>query len=445
MKKYIILAMLVCSTTLSLAQTKSAKKVVQKPNIEVVLNQQVEILSARIDSMTIAHQQAIDKVLSETKADCSAYYDRLDNEIDRGLTKFSWIWGLIGVVIGIVIPIVINVISDRNIKGELREQKEFVRERLRDQDRITASRLREQYNEIKKQIKDQNNTFGKRFAEHKAYIDKVSNNVENYERSSKIHQLIGEAQSVLEKDSNRAIEIYSQVLELDHNNETALLCRGIAYSLLNKSTDALTDLNAALAINPRLARAYNNIGNVHSDLENFEKAQEFHTKALEIRLKTFGPNHPDVANSYGNLGVIAQNSDEFEKAMEYYYSALEINRSIFGERHTAVAYNFLQIATVCSDIGDFERAVVYYTLVIDMLSELLGESHPDLALAYNGLGIVHEVTEEYGKALECYFRALDIRKKSFGDSHPSTLSSYECYSRVMMIIKGESSSSGYGN
>lgn len=326
MKKLFILIIMICVTTLSFAQTKSsAKKATPKPSIEVVLNQQVEILNARIDSMTIAHQQAIDKVLSETKADCSAYYDRLDNEMDRGLTKFSWIWGLIGVVIGIVIPIVINVISDRNIKGELREQKEFVRERLRDQDRITASRLREQYNEIKKQIKAQNNTFGKRFAEHKAYIDKVSNNVENYERSSKIHQLIGEAQSVLEKDSNRAIEIYSQVLELDHNNETALLWRGIAYSLLNKSEAALADLNAALAINPHLARAYNNIGNVYASDEQYELAEINYNKALEI--------NPQYDVVYRNIALMYLNQDIHLDKAEY-----NLNKAISYNNEYIEAY-----------------------------------------------------------------------------------------------------------
>lgn len=344
MKKLFILIMLVLIPSLSFAQTKSsAKKATPKPSIEVVLNQQVEILNARIDSLTIvhnsivventrhidsmsiAHQQAIDKALSETKADCSAYYDRLDNEMDRGLTKFSWIWGLIGVVIGIVIPIVINVISDRNIKGELREQKEFVRERLRDQDRITASRLREQYNEIKKQIKDQNNTFGKRFAEHKAYIDKVSNNVENYERSSKIHQLIGEAQSILEKDSNRAIEIYSQVLELDHNNETALLWRGIAYSLLNNSEAALADLNAALAINPHLARAYNNIGNVYASDERYELAETNYNKALEINPKY------DVV--YRNIALMYLNQNIHLDKAEY-----NLNKAIFYNKEYIDAY-----------------------------------------------------------------------------------------------------------
>lgn len=319
MKKFIILIMLVGSTTLSFAQTNNnSKSTSAKVDVEVVLNKQVEILNARIDSMSIAHQEAMDKVLSETKDNCLVYYDRLDNEMDRGLTKFSWIWGLIGVVIGIVIPIVINVIFDRNMKGEIREQKEFLKERLRDQDRITASRLREQYKEIERQIKDQNKTFGKRFAEHRAYIDKVSNNVENYEKNTKIYQLIGEAQTILEKDSNRAIEIYSQVLEIDNKNEKALLWRGIAHSLLNNSEAALIDLNAVLAINPYLARAYNNIGNVYAAEEQYKLAEINYNKALEI--------NPQYDVVYRNIALMYLNQDkDFDKAERNITKAISIN------------------------------------------------------------------------------------------------------------------------
>lgn len=52
--------MLVYSSTLSLAQTHSNRKSSSvKVDVEVVINKQVEILNARIDSMSIAHQQAI--------------------------------------------------------------------------------------------------------------------------------------------------------------------------------------------------------------------------------------------------------------------------------------------------------------------------------------------------------------------------------------------------
>lgn len=156
--------MLVCSTTLSLAQTNNNKSTSVKVDVEVVLNKQVEILNARIDSMTIVHQQVIDKVLSETKDNCINYYDRLDNEMDRTLTKFSWIWGLFGAFIGILIPIIINRIYERSLKEEIEKLKNDISNQvfrlnretsigMRNLERVTMSRVRERYNDIDQQLK----------------------------------------------------------------------------------------------------------------------------------------------------------------------------------------------------------------------------------------------------------------------------------------------------
>lgn len=283
MKKLLILVMFVCISTLSFAQTKTSKQASAKnPSIEVVLNQQVEMLNARIDSMTIAHQQAIDKVLSETKDNCTSYYDRLDNEMDRTFSKFSWIIGLLG----ILIPIIVNRVYERSLK---------------------------------KDINDQNKKFEQKFTEQKEYIDRINNEVKNYEKQSKINSLLSEAQTILEKNPQDAVKLYTQILVLDKNNEVALLWRGIAYSLLNKSTDALTDLNAAVAINPRLARAYNNIGNVYASDGRYELAETNYNKALEI--------NPQYDVVYRNIALMYLDQDiHFDKAEYNLNKAISYNK-----------------------------------------------------------------------------------------------------------------------
>ena len=275
--------------TLSFAQIKSsAKKATPKPSIEVVLNQQVEMLNARIDSMTIAHQQAIGKVLSETKDNCTSYYDRLDNEMDRTFSKFSWIIGLLG----ILIPIIVNRVYERSLK---------------------------------KDINDQNKKFEQKFTKQKEYIDRINNEVKNYEKQSKINSLLSEAQSILEKNPQDAVKLYTQILVLDKNNEVALLWRGIAYSLLSKSTDALADLNAALAINPRLARAYNNIGNVYAADERYELAETNYNKALEI--------NPQYDVVYRNIALMYLNQDIHLDKAEY-----NLNKAISYNNEYIEAY-----------------------------------------------------------------------------------------------------------
>lgn len=48
---------------------------------------------------------------------------------------------------------------------------------------------------------------------------------------------------------------------------------------------------------PYIAESYNNVATVYSAKDDFEKALEYHQKAMVIRIKTQGQYHPDVANT----------------------------------------------------------------------------------------------------------------------------------------------------
>ena len=45
------------------------------------------------------------------------------------------------------------------------------------------------------------------------------------------------------------------------------------------------------------AASYNNLGIVYSDLGDFQKANDNHTRALDIRLEQLGPEQTHVAAS----------------------------------------------------------------------------------------------------------------------------------------------------
>ena len=53
-----------------------------------------------------------------------------------------------------------------------------------------------------------------------------------------------------------------------------------------------------------MASTYNNIGLVHHNKGEYDKALEHYKKALAIDLKQLGPEHPDLASTYGNIGNV---------------------------------------------------------------------------------------------------------------------------------------------
>ena len=53
----------------------------------------------------------------------------------------------------------------------------------------------------------------------------------------------------------------------------------------------------------QLSHLHNELGTALDNAGLYDKALEHHQKALAIRLKQLGPEHPDVAGSYNNIGL----------------------------------------------------------------------------------------------------------------------------------------------
>ena len=71
-----------------------------------------------------------------------------------------------------------------------------------------------------------------------------------------------------------------------------------------------------------------------------------HQKALEIRTRVFGSDHPDVALSFNNIGVVYEKKGDFENALVQNQKALEIRTRVFGSDHPDVATSYQNLAAV---------------------------------------------------------------------------------------------------
>jgi tetratricopeptide (TPR) repeat protein len=56
----------------------------------------------------------------------------------------------------------------------------------------------------------------------------------------------------------------------------------------------------------------------------YDKALEHYQRALNIREKALGPEHPDVASSLSNLGEVFNKQGKYDKALRNYERALAI-------------------------------------------------------------------------------------------------------------------------
>ncbi len=208
------------------------------------------------------------------------------------------------------------------------------------------------------------------------------------------------------------------------------------------------------------ARMMHTMGEVHSNLGLYDRAEELYGGALERRRRVRGNDHQETAESLHGVGTVLYLKGEYERAASVLREALTTRRDRLGDGHQDVgttlywlgdtlveldeldeaerlfresiaihekhedgvheelaeAYNSLAVAL---DLKGDDRGVDYYQKSIDMFAGLHGEDHIRVARVLNNLGYFWKKRDEPEKAQPMFRRALEIFRKVFEEpDHP---------------------------
>ena len=75
---------------------------------------------------------------------------------------------------------------------------------------------------------------------------------------------------------------------------------------------------------PSTVAICNNMAAAYQAQGQYDKALEYHSKALTTRLATLGDSHPDTAATNNNMAIVHNSQGQHDKALEYYGKALRI-------------------------------------------------------------------------------------------------------------------------
>ena len=175
---------------------------------------------------------------------------------------------------------------------------------------------------------------------------------------------------------------------------------------------------------PYTAATYNNMALVYDAQGNYEKALEYYEKALAIREKVLGKEHPDTAITYNNVAGVYDAQGNYDKALEYFEKALVIKEKVLGKAHPGTATTYNNMASVYNNQGNYDKALKYYEKALLIVEKLLGKEHPYTATTYNNMAGVYDAQGNYEKALEYYEKDLVISEKVLGKEHPNTAATY---------------------
>lgn len=149
-----------------------------------------------------------------------------------------------------------------------------------------------------------------------------------------------------------------------------------------------------------IAEAVANIGNIHNQQGNYERAVQNYLEALKIYEELGDKLHTALTVNY--LGVAYSKRGNIRQSLESYERARVIFASINDK--SGLAQTLGNIASLYSDSGDDRQALAFYRQAIALHREF-GDSLR-VAFALNGIGITYINIGDYDKALE-FFRATE--------------------------------------
>ncbi|CAB1343052.1 unnamed protein product [Coregonus sp. 'balchen'] len=101
---------------------------------------------------------------------------------------------------------------------------------------------------------------------------------------------------------------------------TMLNILALVYRDQNKYKEAANLLNDSLAV----AATLNNLAVLYGKSGRYKEAELLCKRALEIREKILGKEHPDVAKQLNNLALLCQNQGKYREVEQHYQRALDI-------------------------------------------------------------------------------------------------------------------------
>ncbi len=140
--------------------------------------------------------------------------------------------------------------------------------------------------------------------------------------------------------------------------------------------------------------------------ENMPSAMKFAQSALELSQKN--KFQKGIADSYLNLGILHSNSGNYDKAIALYLNALRIHDSLKLTLETAEDMG--SIGILYKTKGDYDKALGYYLTAIKKFESV--KSAGNIAAYSSNIGSIYRIQKKYTESLKYLNNALEYYSKA---------------------------------
>ena len=216
-----------------------------------------------------------------------------------------------------------------------------------------------------------------------------------------------------------ALGLCHEVLKSNAEQAPAYFLLGVIAHRTKDLEKAKAYYRQALGVDPSLAEAHYNLGNIFMDQHRYQESADSFLQALAQR--------PEYIEAQFNLGIALMEQGELRQAIKSFEAAIGLNPQM-----VAAHYN---LGCVYHDLDQLDQAILSYRRALALQPDFvqacnnLGNAYlennhlteaelwfkkaielrPDYADAYYNLGKAMQERQEFETALQCYRKALSLK------------------------------------
>ena len=180
-------------------------------------------------------------------------------------------------------------------------------------------------------------------------------------------------------------------------------------------TRGVTQANAMSAQPELQAQMFDVIGQLMTGIGELDKARPLLERALAMRRKLYGEDHPDVATTLDNLADVAYDQGDLKTAVTLRSEELAIRRKLFGNSDVKTADALFDLASDLHAAGNPRAGDSLFTEWVARVAGAPREVTPTRARQLNGLANIAEYQRHYDDAERWLREALSINRELYGD------------------------------
>ena len=212
------------------------------------------------------------------------------------------------------------------------------------------------------------------------------------------------------------------------------LGQGVDVKVSDALAKAEADIPAVFKGRPAAeARARHAVGVTWRNLAQYARAERNLTRAVELRDRALGPDHPETLNSLNSLAVVVDHRGEYKRAVTLYARVLPAREKALGPDHRDTLMTAGNLASLYSWMGAHDKAKPLLERTLERSERALGPDDPDTLRAAGRLAAMYRDVGDLRRAEPLSERALAGYERVLGPDHPDTLTALSHYAHLKFL------------